>query len=453
MSKVPESKGIDAFFKPKSTDAKPPSSPAHSPSPFQSQTTPPSKKKKSEIRASDEDDDGFGSDFSDESFEDLSKLLGKVGRGEKADPKAASRPTRYLPHTPKAKRAAVNLNSSPLAIMPKHKFDLKALAKDAKRDDATQASSIRMKGRAEALKEAMDTPRESTPGSVISSVVNEKGNDNAQKIMRAVQRAGQGQSNLRYCFFKVESHVESTKLPAEASEVPWNLVMRGDINTREQHIVSGLPMAVVLKRGGMPGPVFDWILDDLCIQKSPLIRQEYCHMLSNCQEQVEAILTPDRIRNIFERLGADESIETVDSPLDLYRPGDEPYEGRDWSYVRSILQLFTLLADRLPVSSAIYTLQVLLRMALDRIFISNIELLSPLQATIEKLATAIPYSYWDNFVSHSFTIFSPQTNISSASTPPPSSKPSSPIVPSKPPPSPASPLAPVAPTTSAAASP
>lgn len=399
MSNPPDNKGINAFFKPV-PDAKPHSSPIHSPSPLQSQDTPPSKKKKAEIGASDEDD--LGSDFSDESFEDLSKLLGKVGRDEKADPKAASRPTRYLPHTPKAKRTGGNLNASPLAIIPKHKFDLKALAKDAKRDDATQASSIRMKSRAEALKEAMDTPRESTPGSVISSVVNDKGADNAHKIMRAVQRAGDGQSNLRYCFFKVEFEAESTKLPLEASDVPWNLVMKGDIKTREQHIVSGLPMAVVLKRGGMPAAVFDWILDDLCVQKSPLIRQEYCHMLSNCPEQVEAILTSERIQNIFLRLGADERIETVDSPLDLYRPADEPYEGRDWSYLRSVLQLFALIADQLPVSSAMYTLQTLLRMTLDRIFLSNIEILPSLEEAIEKLSTAIPYSYWDNFVSLAF---------------------------------------------------
>jgi hypothetical protein len=181
---------------------------------------------KQEIGASD-DDDGDDGSFSDDSLEDLSTLLGQ-GRPANVVPKAKPASNPYA--TPRSKRTAVEFHSSPLAVMPKHKFDLKALAKDALQDDATNASSLRVKSAKqkdddERLKERGHT---SPMGNTLVDIVNDQGGHNAQKVLRAVQRSEPGQAQLWYCFFDQDyKSPSSSPIPkkgqswALAAHHPW----------------------------------------------------------------------------------------------------------------------------------------------------------------------------------------------------------------------------------------
>ncbi|KAM5346747.1 hypothetical protein ACJ41O_009752 [Fusarium nematophilum] len=389
MSQKSKNGNIMSFFKPVARPQTPQASQQTSMTTPVKQKTPLAPDR--EIRASDEDDD-FGSS-SDDSLEDLSAILGRGRPGN-----AARSPPKNPFATPKAKRTAVEFHSSPLAIIPKHKFDLKALAKDARQDDATHASSIRAKALSELVDEAdmMDTDEPSRH--VMEGIVKNNTGQDAQKVLRAVQRSEPGQSQLRYCFFRDDYTVPSPKAaPRKFSKGHWRLLTQGDQQAREQHLASGLPLTLLTMLGALPDELFEWILDDLCAQKSSLVREEYCNLLSASSEQVERLVSPMRLEELFYRYGASSDLASRDSELKQSKLGADPYEGRDWSGICSFLCLIYAMAPSMSSESVVYAAQTLLRMSMDKSLIYNIDLMVAFQEAIWAVLEAIPQPNWDSF--------------------------------------------------------
>lgn len=376
--------------RPRSPSPLPPSSPpSHGHTPVKSKTA---VRRDLEIMASDDDDFGASSD---DSFEDLSTILGR-GRPSLAEPSPTKR-SQHLLRTPKAKRTAVEFHSSPLAIISKHKFDLKALAKDARKDDASHASSLKHKAATD-LSSGGDeeTTASEATRNPFEKVVKEK---DAQKVLRAVQRTEGGHSALRYCFFQQDYEAPCSTIPMSANKNLWQLLTQGDICTREQNIVSGLPMTLLKMRGCLPDELFDWILEELCVTKSSLLRHEYCNLIHQCGHQVERTLIPTRLEDLFLLLGACEEIEQRQSSLILSKPDEEPYKNQDWGNLRSFLILLRLIAPWLAVYSVAYAIETLLKMSIDKFLVYNIDLLVEYETAIQALLEAIPRPSWDMFVS------------------------------------------------------
>lgn len=359
-------------------------------SPLSYRATTPAAKKATplEIGASDEEAGDEGD--SDDSLEDLSALLGRERPGH--TPPA----NHTLFSTPKAKRIAIGPYLSP--YKPKHKFDLKALAKDARRDNAISASSARAKASAD----EPSSPRQGGAFNLaFTDIVKEKSGQDAHKVLRAVQRAEPIQSQPQYCFFKKDFRVlPSSPVPKLPRDSPWDLLTQGSQAARERSLTSGIPQTILAKKGGLPDSLFEWILDELCIQRSSLVRREYCIMIGSSHDQVERLLTPARLEDLFLRLGATDEIKTRNSenaaPSKL---NQGPYQDRDWSCLESFLVLLSVVSDHLSTDSAIYASQILLRMSMDKLLIYNIDLLAAYEEAIEKLTNAIPRSLWDSFVS------------------------------------------------------
>ncbi|KAM0446389.1 hypothetical protein ACHAQK_001311 [Fusarium lateritium] len=409
MSQNGKNGSIMSFFKPvtrsqtpkasRTSTSNPPSSPQPASSPLEQKTTTPVKTSlppppDREIQASDEDDD-FGSS-SDDSLEDLSTILGRGRPGN-----VTRSPARNLFATPKAKRAAVEFHASPLAIISKHKFDLKALAKDARQDDATNASSMRAKAFSELDDQGDERMSidEASRDAMEDIVKNSTGQD-AQKVLRAVQRSEPGQSQLRYCFFREDYTPPSPKTaPKKFSKGPWRLLTQGDHQTREQHLASGVPLTLLQLQGGLPDELFEWILDELCVQMSTLTRQEYCNLLSSCPDSIERIITPKRLEALLYRFGAAPELAQRDSELNLMKPNTEPYGARDWSPLGSFLSLLAAMSPYMSQESIFYASRTLLLMSMDKFLIYDINLLITYEIAIEALLEAIPQSSWDTFVS------------------------------------------------------
>lgn len=356
-----------------------------------------------EICASDDEENQSGGS-SDDSLEDLSTLLGH-GRPMKAAP-VPSKTSHNAPATPNAKRTAVEFHSSPLAIIPKPKFDMRALAKDARQDNATSASSMR----ASALNdpeqqddEAITTGLRSRETFDIAFVetVRGKGSHDAQKVLRAVQRAEPGQSVLRYCFFD-RKYVppKSAKPPKKLDKSPWRILAEENARIREQHIVSGLPQALLRSGLALPDELFEYLLDELCVEPSILNRQEYCVLIAECpgQDQVERLVSPGRLQELLIRLGAAQHLQEVNMELPLSRHTEQPYHGRDWSCLRSFLTLLRLMSPSLSAQSVEYATLALLRLSLDKMLIQNIDIMNEHKSAIQSLIYSIPSSRWNSFV-------------------------------------------------------
>ncbi|KAG5971629.1 hypothetical protein E4U55_001158 [Claviceps digitariae] len=379
-----------------------PSLPSPSPSPFPSASplglpSTPTKPPRTEIGAS--DDEGSDGDQSDESLEDLSCLLGYT---KNSGPVHQKSPYSSFA-TPRAKRTAIGFHSSPLAISSKHKFDLKALAQDARCDEATAESSLRVQRAFSAANERKKKTfsNSSATGNTIAGIVREDGgqHQDAQKVLRAVQRSEPSQTQNRYLFFEQTykppplPKAPSTTLPKDS---PWNLLTKGSATTREQHLVSGVPQTILRKVGSLPDALFQWMLDSLCLQPLLVTRQEYCNMIASCPEQIDRLLTTDRIRQLFVLLGATD-LDRSHSELCVSNVDYEPYEDRDWSCLVSLISLLGVVADQLSVRTAMYAVQTLIQLALDRFLICNIDILSVFEHAIQKLTAAIPSLSWDNF--------------------------------------------------------
>ncbi|KAG6159368.1 hypothetical protein E4U37_003730 [Claviceps purpurea] len=366
----------------------------------------PTRPPRTEICASD-DENSDGSD-SETSLEDLSRILGHV-RTVVPVPQKSSQIDFT---TPRAKRTTLQFHASPLAILPKHKFDLKALAKDAQYDDATTESYRRIQ---QTVSADLDKKNNTPPGpsateTTIAGIVREKGGQeqDARKVLRAVQRFEGPQSQDRYLFFEQAYRPDPLpKAPSLPSDSPWGLLTQGRAVSREQHLVSGVPQTLLRKMGGLPDSLFEWMLESLCLeQHSVVTRQEYCNMIASCPAQIDRLLTAERIRQLFILLGA-RDLDRSKSGLGVVKLGQgiEPYEDQDWSCLRSFISLLGLVADQLSVKSAMFSAQTLVQMALDKVLLSNIDILHAFQHTLQKLTAAIPSSLsWDTFCFETSTL-------------------------------------------------
>lgn len=352
-----------------------------------------------EIRDSD-DDEGSDDGYSDDSLEDLTALIGR-GRPSAA-PSGNNQPAFS---TPRAKRTATGPFVSPLTNIPKHRFDIKALANDARRDNAINASCWKAKASTDVSEPA--SPRRGDDfDSAFTDIVKEKSGQDAHKVLRAVQRAEPIQSQARFCFFNSEYRVPpSSPVPKLPKGSPWNLLTQGNSAARERNLTSGMPQTMLAKNGGLPDAVFEWMLDELCIQKSSLVRREYCEMIHSCPDQVERLLTPERLEALFLRLGATDDIRSWDHEVAVSKPSQEPYQDHDWSNLESVLVLLGMIASHLSVDSAIYAARTLLRLSMDKVLIYNTDLLMAYEEAIQSLANAIPSSSWDSFVSRKHPVY------------------------------------------------
>lgn len=346
------------------------------------------------IAASDDEDESDMS--SDGGFPDIMAAFNL--------PKANERPPQSLFETPRAKRTmhmqAVHVSPLTLNPKPRHMFDLKALARDAKRDDATNASSLRLQETAAATKKA-DTEaalsRTEGSGSNFADFIQVKSGKNAHKVMRAVQRT-EDASRLRFCFFDLNYQSPPPTAIAKSSG-PWKLLTHANEQAREQFLVSGVPYTILQKSGGLPDEIFIWILDELCIQHSTLVLEEFSNLIASCPDQIEKLVTSQRLEQLFLRLGASEAeIRVRDRELPTFKPADEPYKDRDWSNLRVFLDLLAVMSHQLTIPSTISSVQVLLRMAVDKFLVCNIDVLVSYQNAMQCLLEAIPYASWNSFV-------------------------------------------------------
>ncbi|PFH58198.1 hypothetical protein XA68_14038 [Ophiocordyceps unilateralis] len=343
-----------------------------------------------EIPASDESN----SEDSDSSLQDLSDLIGR-----RPPPAAPSTPPKLYhdPYaTPRAKRIAVQFDPSPLALIPKLKFDMKALAEDARRDDATTASSKRAKEAAAAGdKQVAASSDHAASDDAFVKIVKERGGQDAQKVLRAVQRSDTGASP-RFCFFAAEySRPASMPAPKAARSGPWRLLTQGSLCAREQHLASGVPQMAICKTKGLPDELLQWILDELCVQESDVVREGYRHIVADCpDEQLARLVTPQRLGELFVRLGA--RSEQLEPPRVEPRVG-EPYQDRDWSALLAFLLLLAAISRKLSVPAVQFATQTLLLMSMDSFLLCNPDVLTRFGSALRSLVDAISGSSWDAF--------------------------------------------------------
>lgn len=370
----------------------PPELPDGSPdSPFRNaRALPPPKR--DVIAASDEDGDADSDDSSDGGFMDL------MASFDSAKPAAVNEA--YGLETPRAKRTMSAAHLSPLTIntRPQVMFDMKALARDAKIDSATKASSIQLRELvAESKRE--EPMRDTGLGTAIKDIVHDQGGQNAHKVMRAVHRAGD-QAAPHFHFFKPGAKQSSpVTVPARMKNGPWKLLVHANLQTREQYVASGMPYTILRKKKELPSEVFEWVLNDLSTQTSRLLAQEYCSIINCCSRQVGSLVTSHQLEQMFVRLGAADEAAASENQHTVTRQAEDQYKGRDWCSLIYFLKLLAGIAQHMSVDAICYVTSTLLRVSMDRFLICSMDLLMDYEAAMRNLLRSLPDTRWDSFVS------------------------------------------------------
>ncbi|KAK7946636.1 uncharacterized protein PG986_010957 [Apiospora aurea] len=320
-----------------------------------------------------------------------------------------------LPSTaPKAKRvASANSRAAPVVqTQPqKHKYDLKALLKHAREDDAADESARR----AEALLKQDDATRRVNEGpkgedkphptnvreAAKELLHGDEEGSKGDKLVRAMNRTTGDASQPHYYFFEFEApsrDVRRTSFPRLAAKKQWSFL--ADTSTREETFVRGLPTALASKGKELPPELYQWVLDEVCLEKNMQLRMQYCNLIALCRENTRRLVDVKRLQQILESIGSrkfpDENSQWHSSP-----GLEQPYGERNWSPISTFLKLLERMAPNLAPDSMIGAIQILIRMSLDPIVSRDIRIRIDHFSTIEALVSALPGTgeQWNSYCS------------------------------------------------------
>lgn len=343
------------------------------------------------INDSDEED-------SDSSLEDLTLLLAARHPSAVSRPKTsagrAKTPPRYQTRTNK-------LPPSPLAVLPKYKFDLKTLIAQKESDEAAEASSKRFKAMLETEDDedvAMDGDSVAKDhGALLESIVAEREDGDADRINRALRRTEATVGDQRWYFFETQAEpVKPEREPFPVALIPegW-MSMLADPQMRQQAFVSGFVEDMVAMGKGLPDELFIWILDEVAIESNGPLRTSYLNLSRHCSEQSQRLITTGKIEKIFRSLGGTARATTLNETLRPVQRLPDPYPNRDWAKLLSVIKWFGQLADVLNQRSRTRVICMLLRLSVDKIVFENVDIHDSIQQAMARLCHYIPEDVWD----------------------------------------------------------
>jgi hypothetical protein len=318
----------------------------------------------------------------------------------------------HTPSTPKTSRySSGNLDSKPSPIMiTRYKLNLKDLAAVARDDDATEASSKRVKalsapkqGNDAVQSRKVDSDESKLPHhGLLESVVAGREDGEMYKVNRALKRTEATLSEQRWYFFETQVKIEKVRrLPFPMRAVPeaWQKDLRNQ-QTRYQIFISGFAEDMVAYGKSLPDEILLWIIDELCKEPNDALQNAYCNVLKESSDQVQRLITRDIVQGLFRDLGASQAAVALSQKIQPVQGLVKPYAKREWGKLRSIVKFLGRIAMFLQQSVKIYVICILLRMSVDRIVSDNVDLLDLVHETINRICRNIPEDTWEESVGH-----------------------------------------------------
>ncbi|KAF8859377.1 hypothetical protein BDZ45DRAFT_650149 [Acephala macrosclerotiorum] len=337
---------------------------------------------------------------SESSLEDLSSFLAKRNSertGQANDGQAPSTPA-----ASKKQKSTYDFHSSPLAVLPKYKYDLKTLISHVEEDEATEASSKRVKAMLAARNKSEEDhpmfhndiakkPSEFAHETLLESVVGEREDGGANKVKRAMKRTEATITESRWYFFDTHSS-PARQVPFPVASIPesWEAELV-DPNMRYQTFISGFAEDMIRFGKQLPDELFLWMLDEICYDSSEPLRNSYTNILKASSEQVRHLVDPKKIQTLFINLGASAAYQAtiITEKIKPVQKADTPYARRDWANLLSVIKLLGRLSKSLQSATKACVICMLLRMSMDRVVCENIDILDAVQETINRLCLSI----------------------------------------------------------------
>lgn len=149
----------------------------------------------------------------------------------------------------------------------------------------------------------------------------------------------------------------------------------------------------------LPDEIFIWMIDELCQEPSNVLQISYSNILRASTEQVGRLVVPGVIQKMFQDLGGTAAATTVSEVIHPVQKTSDPYNGRDWTRLCSVVKFLGQASKSLKEQPRIHALCMLLRLAVDRVVSANVDLYDRVQDTTFRLCRSVPNDSWDSFVS------------------------------------------------------
>lgn len=357
-----------------------------------SQPTPKLTPGKLEVEASDDDDDASDSDSSLES-------LGAIIRARRAPKSSAS----TMASPPRSRPPVVY--TSP--VKKKYRFDMKSLVSQAAQDHATDESAKRVQALYEAIerdgnKDTGDDQKIDAGALVINAAMENREDGDAQKVLQALKRTEATHVHPTWYFFENTPSSSKTDNPFPAKSVKRDTWQHDlvDPRSREQTIVSGVPMDLVTMGDTLPDELVLWILDEIPLVRQSTLRSAYCDLVKLLPvDQIERLLQPKAIQKLFKAIGGTDEATDIHQRITTRTPIPDPYPDRGWELVISTLNFLANLGPYLDGSAQNHTICLIGRLLLDLTVMTNGSLLAACQAAISSLVMGAKESQWEQNVS------------------------------------------------------
>ncbi|KAI0097972.1 hypothetical protein GGR51DRAFT_451463 [Nemania sp. FL0031] len=339
---------------------------------FSSPKTPP----KSTPRVFSRDDVIKGSDDSDDDDSDdsLGSITGALGY--RSGPAAHRRDPNIL-STPQAKRIASGVHRSPLTLQPKrHKFDLKALINHSKEIDRTEESFRRADAAIAQTEHNSDLSDDSDAENELKRpedatrhlfAAEEDSDGKGDKIRRAFKRSKDDEASSRkHCYFFDQEDGPSSPgkntFPRKKATGRWKFLSQAD--ARRRAFTMGLPYAFAVQGETLPDELFQWVLDEICVEQNGELRRQYINLAEVCEDHTKRLVDNVRLYALLERIGGPKYARDHSKFQGTTEVRHE-YLERNWSPLITFLQLLERIATSLQPTAAICAVQLLLRMSMD----------------------------------------------------------------------------------------
>ncbi|KAI9850231.1 MAG: hypothetical protein M1824_003578, partial [Vezdaea acicularis] len=371
-------------------------------------------KGKTVVKSSDtEETDGD----SDSSLEDLNVLLaqhqGKIKKRE--EERAAREILNRYPTNPAS--AGTRNETRPqkrkgYEIPPtkSYKFSLQTLVAESRKGQASEEKVARARA-ALGQRKSEDVKMEDASKSVIApeeaevdegllaSVAGDPEREGGvQKVLHAMKRTEALSREKAWNFFSEENQTPISRLPFPENAVSrdtWQGVFV-DPRKRSNAIQSGYEIHALSLREELPYELVIWMLDELCVEDRPVLRDELYMTLVERPGPVKDYLTPPVIAQLFARLNArKDAIESTaivklhPSKLQHKRPPE-----REWGNLCAVINLLGDLAPELQHVSREYAIELLCRLLIASDTSKSYSVIVAVEDALSALITSPPASDW-----------------------------------------------------------
>ncbi|KAI9734411.1 MAG: hypothetical protein M1818_006799 [Claussenomyces sp. TS43310] len=328
---------------------------------------------------------------SDSSLDDITELFQTTSSASRHIADTSTTPARHGRMSKNTK-----LHTSPLAVLPKYRFDLQALASEAKKHEAAEARALRMKALEKEEEEEMRNGLIST-SRLLKSVIEDKEDGNVDKVMRAVQRTEAIHTDKQWYFFErlaTDTPRTSSPFPVQQNDNSWQGELL-DPDNREATIVSGFARDMVTLGECLPDEILLWMLDEVCFDVSDDLRQAYSDILFASSDQVSRLVRPEVVKRMFSNLGGSRSAVDIEHKLQPKLADPHVYDGREWAGLRLVIRFLGDISHHIHAATSSYVLSLLSRLCADSMVLDNVALMCAVQESVTRVSESIEEEVWE----------------------------------------------------------